>query len=250
MRADMAKVIVERPRYGSRCKHPPKGERKRRQKLGLDGLPRREGVRRRWGGLQKGLNEHLGPLRRYLDANVGRPWDKVFSEVCANISRDSAVQDHVRDHVEDYVERHVILIDGVPCLGRVTWGLLGWKYGQPLSAMGRRPRWYVCPRSGLLKRVPRPRPAPAKKATPRPVRIDESHVCRVFNGQWCLVDVKKLPALLEAAKRRDVLLDRPVSAISPAEAVREYGARVYAVAWRPLKKAELRRYPIPMEQWI
>jgi hypothetical protein len=52
-----------------------------------------------------------------LDAQVGRPWDKVFSEICAHIDRASAVQDHVRDHVAGYVVTHVLLIDGIPCSG-------------------------------------------------------------------------------------------------------------------------------------
>lgn len=104
MRPDMAKVIVERPRVGSRGKGKPKGYRKALQGLSDEGLPAREGMRRRWLGQPKALNEHLGPLRRYLDSQVGRPWGKVFSEICAHIDRSSAVQDHVRDHVEAYVE--------------------------------------------------------------------------------------------------------------------------------------------------
>ena len=117
MRPDMAKVIVERPRFGSRTRGTPKGYRRTLQRLGDEGLPHREGMKRRHQGNTKSLNEHLGPLRRYLDAQVGRPWDKVFSEICAHIDRASAVQDHVRDHVADYVVTHVVLIDGIPCSG-------------------------------------------------------------------------------------------------------------------------------------
>src|SRR5438270_13646859 len=99
MRADMAKVIVERPRHGSRMrKH--KGQARRWGRTPLDEYPRHD---RMIGKIvhTKSLNEHLGPLRRYLARQVGRPWDKVFSEICANISLDSAVQVHVRDHVFD-----------------------------------------------------------------------------------------------------------------------------------------------------
>ncbi|MDR3634428.1 MAG: hypothetical protein P4L84_11535 [Isosphaeraceae bacterium] len=149
MREDMAKVIVERPRYGSGDQGTPKGARRRLQRLEREGLPSHEGMRRRWRGCAKSLNEHLGPLRRYLDSQVGRPWNKVFSEICAHINRNSAVQDHVRDHVEDYVVRHVILIDGVPCFGEG-----GWAYGRPLREQSWR-LWYVCPRTGLLRRVKR-----------------------------------------------------------------------------------------------
>ena len=117
MRPDMAKVIVERPRLKRHAWNKPKGYRRRLRRFGEDGPPCREGIKARWQGRTKDLNEHLGPLRRYLDSQVGRPWDQVFSEICAHIDRSSAVQDHVRDHVEDYVITHVIVIDGVPCNG-------------------------------------------------------------------------------------------------------------------------------------
>jgi hypothetical protein len=147
MRADMAKVIVERPRLKGWAWNKPKGYQRILQRYGEDGPPRREGIKRRWQGGSKALNEHLGPLRRYLDSQVGRPWDKVFSEICSHINRNSAVQDHVRDHVEGYVTVHVLLIDGVPCNGEGRW-----QYGKPLHEMRWRP-WYVCPRTGLLRRI-------------------------------------------------------------------------------------------------
>src|SRR5262245_19799390 len=114
MRPDMSKVIVERPRHGSSDRTRAKRRRREVRRLGLDALPRREGIKRLRGGT-KHLNEHLAPLRRYLESQVGRPWDKVFSEICAHINRNSAVQDHVRDHVDDYVEVNTVLIDGIPC---------------------------------------------------------------------------------------------------------------------------------------
>ena len=142
MRSDMDKVIVERPRHGSRMRRPSKGYRRAFKRCAWEDQPKREKIRL---GKSKCLNEHLGPLRRYLRSQVGRPWSKVHAEICANISRDSAVQDHVRDHVDDIVATHVVLVDGVPCSGE------GRDYGEPL----RLSRWrqlYVCPRTGILRR--------------------------------------------------------------------------------------------------
>jgi len=147
VRSDMAKVIVERPRKKAWAWNKPKGYRRRLCRYGEDGPPGREGIKACWQGRTKELNEHLGPLRRYLDKQVGRPWDKVFSEICAHINRNSAVQDHVRDHVAEYVTTHVILVDGVPCNGEGSWN-----YGKPLHQLRYRP-WCVCPRTGLLRRV-------------------------------------------------------------------------------------------------
>jgi hypothetical protein len=110
MRADMAKVIVERPRKKGGAWRKPKGYQRRLSRYG-DDPPGREGIRGCWAGGRKMLNEHLGPLRRYLDKQVGRPWDRVFSEICRHIDRNSAVQDHVRDHVADYVNGYTTKAD-------------------------------------------------------------------------------------------------------------------------------------------
>lgn len=64
--------------------------------------PAKQGMKYRWADT-KSLNEKLAPLRRYLVRQVGRPWDKVYSEISANLKATNAVQQHVRDHLEDYV---------------------------------------------------------------------------------------------------------------------------------------------------
>ena len=248
MRADMAKVIVERPRIKGRAWRKPKGYKKLLQNCGTDGSPHREGIKRCWQGGSKFLNEHLGPLRRYLDSQVGRPWDKVFSEICTHINGNSAVQDHVRDHVEDYVVVHVLFIDGVPCNGEG-----GWHYGRPLREMGWKP-WYVCPRSGLLRRVKssgRKRPhRPKKEEPPRYIRVGDSLQCRFIENGWHLVTLKPLPLVDRhrlGCDEIDILLKRSVANINPREAQEQYGAEVYAVAKRRLARRELRQYPIPSQ---
>jgi hypothetical protein len=190
MRADMAKVIVERPRLGSRYKHEGKGYHRRRQRLAPEDLPRREGIKARAHGADKRLNEHLAPLRRFLESRVGQPWDDVFAEICANVSRDSAVQDHVRDHVADFVATHVVLVDGVPCVAE------GRFYGWPLGRGFPRQRLYVCPRTGLLRRLELPsrkRPRPWRPCDPGPVRLDARRQCRWMDGGWHLVTLAPLP---------------------------------------------------------
>jgi hypothetical protein len=249
MRTDMAKVIVERPRFGSRIHGKPKGYRRSAQRLGEDGGPIREGIKRRCRGGGKMLNEHLGPLRRYLDRQVGRPWDKVFSEICAHIDRSSAVQDHVRDHIADYVTTHVILIDGVPCDGEG-----GRRYGTPLHQYRYHP-WYVCPRTGLLRRVKvtrQERRRPEPETPPKVVPVGDTLQCRCLDGAWHLVTLKPLPtptSLRERCTGVDVLLNLPVARLTPLEARQHYGAEVYAVAKRRLARRELRQYPIPVDWW-
>jgi hypothetical protein len=244
VREDMAKVIVERPRCKCGTWRRPKGEKRRRQRLGEEGLPGREGIRRPWLNGAKHFNEHLGPLRRYIDSQVGRPWDKVFSEICAHLKRDSVVQDHVRDHVEEYVVTDVVVIDGVACHGGKDR-----RYGTPLSA-SRGWGWYVCPRTRLLRRQERwVRPATRPKVADRVVPVSETQQCRFRDGAWHLVTLVPLPAARERCSERDVVLNAPVANLTPPEARRHYGAEVYASRIRRLSRRELTQYPIPMAQW-
>jgi hypothetical protein len=250
MRADMAKVIVERPRRKGYAWNKPKGYQRRLRRYGDDGPPLREGIKACWQGHTKYLNEHLGPLRRYLDKQVGRPWDKVFSEICAHIDRSNPVQDHVRDHVAEYVTTHVILIDGVPCYGKGGWG-----YGRPLHELRYRP-WYVCPRTGLLRRVKmasrKRQRRPKQESPPMYIAVGDSLQCRFLDGAWHLVTLKPLPDPLYHRGRCaavDVLLNVPAAQFTPPEARQHYGAEVYAVARRRLARRELRQYPIPVRWW-
>lgn len=99
MRSDMYKVIVERPRGG-------KGDYStaRRWRDDHDG-PRQLGMRAGYGRIW--LNENLRPLERYLHAQVGRPWNKVYSEISAGIDRRNTVQLHVFAHLDDMIATQV-----------------------------------------------------------------------------------------------------------------------------------------------
>jgi hypothetical protein len=97
----MAKVIVTRPRILESA--PRKG-----RTIADEAQPKFIGLHRHVqerGGC-KMLNETLAPLRRYLEAQVGRPWDKVYSEIAAHLKPTSTVQQHVRDHLGDFVNLH------------------------------------------------------------------------------------------------------------------------------------------------
>jgi hypothetical protein len=116
MRADMFKVIVERPPRASQRRSAEAAARRPHQGV-QQPRPR-----------TKSLNENLAPLARFLRRNVGRPWSDVYSEICAGLNVRSAVQKHVRDHLKDLVRLHA----------------------QDLQR-GKRDILYVCPRTGILR---------------------------------------------------------------------------------------------------
>lgn len=247
MRVDMAKVIVERPRKKGCAWKRPKGFSRQLQRHGLD-FKKREGIKRCWAGNTKYLNEHLGPLRRYLLSQVGRPWNKVFSEICANINRNSAVQDHVRDHVWDFVEVNAIEIDGVPCFGGGSrFGSRG--YGMPLHSSWRRNKLYVCPRTGILKKIKVPRSNTQKKPKmPEYVRVDATHVCRYMKGAWYLVTLVMMPSPASAGVRAQAFEDKVLGrTLTRNQTLQVYGVAGYGISSRLLGKKEMRQLPIPID---
>jgi len=142
----MARVIVERPRRLERATQ-------RGRAVALDDAPTHEGMRarhvRNWGG--KVLNENLKPLRRFLEKQVGRPWNKVYAEISTHLRPTSAVQQHVRDHVHDFVA----------VKPRRLANQLRQRRG---SDLWHQP-FYVHFRTGLLCRTARMEPRPTKPAT-------------------------------------------------------------------------------------
>lgn len=270
MRSDMARVIVERPRI------PAFNSRKGRRR-DWDDLPTQEGLRRAQSlrGDRKTLNENLAPLRRYLESQVGRPWDKVYSEIAAHLRADSAVQQHVRDHLRDFVAVKARRVNH------------GWR-----SVRGRTLWWqplYVDPLTGLLcrtDRLPEEKARARRERQPRiakPVEhisVAEDRELRLIRGLWYEVRLAPLPepayrpcrevhkrplkpydrrsrtVEIEITVRRlvtpavqDVVTGMPIDpgpAIDEAVAWQEFRRRQsdrrYAVAKRVLSRRELRRH--------
>jgi hypothetical protein len=228
MREDMNKVIVERPRTGGGGKYPRAG--RDRQRIALEERPRTEGMRRPWAGGGKSLNENLSPLRRYLASNVGRPWDKVYSEISAHVDRSNAVQAHIWQHIEQYVCVKAEVIDGrVIDLGNRR----SWTHWQP--------ELYVDPRTGILRRKKRWRAwrAPSEPP-PAPMHpVGENRVARRVDGVWYEIELRPYDERRLAAF--DVVLKKDASALNQGELQRTYGTAVYAVSKRQLGKREIRR---------
>ncbi len=222
MREDMDKVIVERPRMGSRRPSRKKGYRKYVERTRVEDLPRREPMLGRWKGRERFLNEHLGPMRRFLRSNIGRPWNKVHQELCEHVSFDNAVQAHVLSHVFDYVHRHVTIVEH-RVIARRQWG-----YSTELRAR----EMYVCPATGLLRVV-----APAKRRrTPKKwVRGTRLH-CLWRNNVWWEVRLQVVPDNPEGLW--DVWLERDVCKISASEIITTYGSKLFAISKRPLNRKE------------
>jgi len=139
----MHKVLCEHPRGGRR------GKRRSRYRGPLENAPVREPISRHRGGT-KWLSENLGPLRRWLLAQAGRPWDAVHGELRARIHSGNAVQLHIWQHAQHYVAQRVELVNGKPFYPIDGY----WSYGAATPVNARRSPVYVCPSTGILRRSP------------------------------------------------------------------------------------------------
>jgi hypothetical protein len=187
----MHKVIVERPREhrGWRRRHGTKFPRKALRSANpfreLDDSTRDLLAKRRYSEDPKFLNENLQPLVRYLGRQVGRPWNKVFSEISEHLCVRSAVQKHVFDHLMQHVALAAEERDGC------VYALLpGGGYGALTIPRWRSyPLFYVCARTGLLKAVSlrEPRPNPDVRQISNTVYLVRRH------RRWFRVSTKALP---------------------------------------------------------
>jgi len=139
----MHKVVIERPRW-----NPGRGKRGRRANLLDELLPKFEGIKRPHA-CRKGLTDLLGPLKRWLQSQVGRPWNEVYSEACAVIKSDSVIQAHVKTHLLEFVQRNTFMHDGQASYLDTGRGVI-----RPvLSEKFFRRAFYVHPETGLLEQI-------------------------------------------------------------------------------------------------
>jgi hypothetical protein len=203
-------------------------------------------------GGYKRLNENLAPLKRYLEAQVDRPWNKVWSEISANLKPSNTVQQHVRDHIVDFVATKTSLRDGE------IWIHERWA---PVRLKDSYTRLFVDPKSGLLRRNKHwrswqsarraKREAEAKARAARMRVVSEKVQLHLFNDCWWEVKLAKVPTAIQPVRSapgaRGVRVELPVDDALLHEAGTyesrkdRYGrAGVYAASKRQLSKKEIR----------
>jgi len=248
MRGDMPKVIVERPRAGRGKLRRVKTVRDDDAALSKVGMKRDALLR----GGYKTLNENLAPLKRYLEAQVDRPWNKVWSEICANLKPSNTVQQHVRDHIVDFVAIKTSFKDGE------VWVHQRWA---PVRLKDSYTRLFVDPKSGLLRRNKHWRSWQTKrrekreaeaKAREQRMRVVSAKVqLQLIGDCWWEVKLAKVPTTVQPVKTalgtRQTRFELPVDDAVLHEAG-NYHSRldlygrpgVYAVSKRQLSKKEIR----------
>jgi hypothetical protein len=178
MRTDMHKVVVERPRRGSSSKSHKWGKR-------IPFIPDAEyedqpkfvssGRKRQYGSDCRVFTDVLGPLAGFLRSNVGRPWNKVYSELRRGLDVRKVTGLHIFDHLKQMVETDCGM---GPDREVQAWS---WRY--------RVEGFYVHPESGLLCFAERQsaRQRKKKRLLRQPideVKLDPCHSYRLIGGLW------------------------------------------------------------------
>ena len=230
----MHKVVVERPRW-----NPGPGKNGRRANLSDELLPKFEGIKRPHRR-RKGLTDLLGPLKRWLQAQVGRPWNDVYSEACAVIKPDSIIRAHIKTHLLEFVERQAFMRDGKVCVlelgchGRGIVPLDGQRYCRNL--------FFVHPETGLLQVVPQISKRALRAHQPKPPVtihwIGKNVARQQIRGLWFECHFEVVPVDV-GFKAYDHALERVVSR---GELVRYETQYSLCKFKRQLSKRELGRF--------
>jgi len=156
MRSDIGKVICERERGNSRAHSPkdgisipwsgPEGDYDQAKRASMSwNSPERAND-------NKSFTDVLPPLYRWLDQQVGRPWSKVYSELCRGLDKRKVTHRHVFDHALQYIEVNAFL-------GEDGQYYVRGRYWRNAAIDG----LFVHPRTGLVRRQKRRPEAAAPK---------------------------------------------------------------------------------------
>lgn len=229
----MHKVVIERPRWS-----PGPNKMGRQANLPDELLPKVQGMRRPYN-CRKAFTDLLGPLRRWLRSQLGRPWNDVYSEACAVIKPDSAIRLHIKTHLLQFVERYTFIHEGEVCI-------LDPYAGKPRRIESQRFGWevfYVHPVSGFLLAV-----KPQSRRQWRQDRIskkretlrwlDSRSALKRINGIWFMCEFREIP------------IDTPFRAydyvagksLGRGGLTKRDGAFHHCISKRQLSRRVLRRY--------
>jgi hypothetical protein len=231
----MHKVIVERPRWT-----PGPDKYGRRANLPDELQPKFEGIKR-VHTQRKGQRDLLGPLSRWLHAQVGRPWNDVYSEACTVSHPDNYVRVHVKTHLVEFVERRTFMHNGKVCVldtgycGRGIIPVTERRYGWNL--------FFVHPESGRLCAIP-PKSRKALRA--------ERRASRAENFRWLIGNfaLKQIEGIWFACQFRAVSPQGPFKAYDHAAGqqvgrgglLRHNGQYLHCINKRQLSRRELKRH--------
>lgn len=189
MRKDISQVVITTKRWGDKLSRV---RRIRREKGDLESLPRRESIRPKgqllgWDAKHYHLGENLGALKRFVESKVGQHWDSVYAGICEHLNRSSTTHAHIFQHLFGYIETKCYWKDGV----LYSCSFYGDRSSRPYEVMPG--EIYVCPKSGMIRRMKQRRSQPKKKEA-KVIRVNDLEYYEKHEGIWYLVCYRMVKA--------------------------------------------------------
>jgi hypothetical protein len=185
MRNDMPKIIIKGFRYlddldNKEARKKPKNSRDR---VNFPNKVPTSLSRRNRPGLKR------APLVRWLEKQVGRPWNVIYSEFCESFQDRHAKTEKVRSLLRYYVHS-----DGVEI--RDGWPYVIGSYGSDLQEL-RKEHFYV-DKGGILRRPPQDKKSPRQKAHEArralaPILLDPLTAAIKIDSEWFIADLEQVP---------------------------------------------------------
>lgn len=199
MRTDMAQLLVETPR-----RHAGEFFKTHRRKANHDpeSAPTKQGMRKPYVE-RKEFGEYFAPLKGFLRKNVGRPWDKVFSELSQSLHGGGTVIDHTKMHLlRDFVILKPHWVNGKAHTPPP------WYHDGPREI--RKGAFYV-DQQGILRTGKRVDP---RYRRPKPghgiIRINEQSGFIKIEGFWYRVWLRPIPLATKAQVLYDIVLKKRI----------------------------------------
>jgi hypothetical protein len=147
-----------------------------------DSLPKRlPSSRHRCGGKQ--LGDRLNPLRRFLAANCGRPWAKVYAEICAFADSRTVRGYHLRTHVWS-----LVVLDNLG-IGQRRYGPFFVDRDGTLQEARKQTEAERAAEYAYWRKRHKWKEPPAKRANPR-IAVDADHWFEKIEGFWFSFETK------------------------------------------------------------
>jgi len=143
MREDFDKVLTERPRVGGGGVYRS-GKRMGEKELHEDFSIKKSPMS--MGRGSKEFTDLISPLYRWMEKQVGRPWNKVYSDIKVNFGSSNLQHQHLLDHIKWMVSFGCFKKDH-----KIYDSM-----GVEVNRFGRRPQFYVMD-DGILKVVKKAR---------------------------------------------------------------------------------------------
>lgn len=195
MRSDFQKLLCECYKTGRGSAMTSKQIRsklKNSRSRGEDGDYYSTKVKRKRiiGWEHKDFGENLAPLERFINKQVGKKWDDVYSEICKHNSKAGAVGLHIFQHLYGFIEVKVEKRDDGAVYSLPSAGFRRWFSSELTFGT-----LYVDPDDNIIKKYRRNKP---KKRQPKPVTEysvvgSSCESIKLDDGIWYLVTLGDVP---------------------------------------------------------